>query len=70
MKTTTAQAAYIDAAAKISGLVSCLQVYADKLHDADPAAVNWGHVGDLERVRVMMAALLEITKPTTRSSEN
>jgi hypothetical protein len=70
MTTTTTQTAYIDAATEISGLVSCLQVYADKLHEADIAAVNWGHVGDLERVRVMMAALLEITKPTARSSEN
>lgn len=32
MKTSTAQAAYIDSATEISGLVSCLQVYADRLH--------------------------------------
>lgn len=58
----TAQNAYTSAAADISGMVSELQTYADKLHDISPDNINWGNVGDLERVKSMLAEVLAMTK--------
>jgi len=58
----TAQTAYTTAAADISGMVSELQTYADKLHDISPDGINWGQVGDLERVKSMLVAVLAVAK--------
>lgn len=58
----TAQNAYMTAAADISGMVSCLQVYADKLHDIDCDSVHWGNVGDAERIKQMLAEVLDVIK--------
>jgi len=58
----TAQTEYTTAAADISGLVSELQTYADKLHDISPDAIHWGHTGDLERIKAMLTAVLAVAK--------
>lgn len=38
---------------------------AEALHDKDPGAVNWGHVGDLERIKQMLADVLAAAKQTS-----
>ena len=60
-----AQHAYMAAAADISGMVSELQAYADNLHDVNPDVINWGNVGDLERIKQMLADVLAAAKQTS-----
>lgn len=59
-----AQHAYMAASADISGMVSELQIMAEELHDADPDSIHWGNVGDLERVKQMLADVLAAAKQT------
>jgi len=49
--------AYSAAAVAINEMVQELDDIAETLHDVDPDAINWGHVGDLGRIK----AALELT---------
>ena len=46
--------AYSLAACQINDYVQDLDAMADTLHDVDPDNLNWGHVGDLARVKSML----------------
>lgn len=55
----TAAEAYARAALRINEQLEALDRMAEALHDTDPNAVNWGHVGDLERIQdALNAAIL------------
>lgn len=62
METNNASGAYSAKAMEIIGMVNALQQYADGLHDVNPDDVNWGHVGDLERVASMLREVLKVAK--------
>ena len=54
----TAAEAYAQAALRINDQLEALDRMAEALHDKDPGAVNWGHVGDLERVQEALNAAI------------
>ena len=56
----SAQDAYTRTAADISGAVSELQTLAESLHDIEPDLINWGNVGDLERIKAALNLSISI----------
>ena len=54
----TAAEAYARAALRINEQLEELDRMAEALHDKDPNAVNWGHVGDLERIQESLNAAI------------
>lgn len=53
-----AQSGYIHAAQRTQKALDGLKTWADTIHDVNPDAINWGHVGSLEHIAAMLENVL------------